>query len=92
MSSYRCQHCGAEEAIFGSGGGSAIAAEYDTALLASLPLELSTRELTDQGKPIVLAAPDSDAAKRYLTLATEVIQAIEASPVNPEPKISILDD
>ena len=92
MSSYRCQHCGTEEAIFGAGGGAAIAAEYDTALLASLPLELSTRELTDQGKPIVLADPDSDAAKRYLTLATEVIKAIESSTVLPEPKISVFDD
>ncbi len=92
MSSYRCPHCGAEEAIFGSGGGEAIASEYETALLASLPLDLATRELTDQGKPIVLADPDSSGAQLYLSLASDVIAAVALNRPADNPMISIIDD
>ena len=37
MSTHVCSQCSHEEAIFGAGGGVALAQEYGTELLASLP-------------------------------------------------------
>ena len=43
-------------------------------LLAQLPLELPVREGGDQGRPIVLAQPDSATAQAFLSLAESLCQ------------------
>lgn len=40
-------------------------AQYDVALLGSLPLELAIREQGDAGVPVVAALPESAAAHAY---------------------------
>lgn len=68
MSTHICSQCGHEEAIFGSGGGESMAAEYDVQLLGQLPLDRRIREQTDGGRPTVVAEPDgSHAASYHLT-------------------------
>lgn len=56
-------------AIFGSGGGAALAGEAQVPLLAALPLELPVREGGDAGHPVVLSAPQSATAQAFLSLA-----------------------
>lgn len=56
-------------AIFGSGGGAALAAEAGVPLLAELPLELQVREGGDRGLPVVVAAPESATARAFAALA-----------------------
>ncbi len=56
-------------AIFGSGGGAALAEEAAVPLLAELPLELPVREGGDSGTPVVLSAPESATAQAFLALA-----------------------
>ncbi len=65
MSAFRCPECGHESAIFGSGGGERIAAEFATPLLGRLPLTMDIREQADGGTPTVVKNPDGDIAGLY---------------------------
>jgi ATP-binding protein involved in chromosome partitioning len=69
MSIHICSNCGHEEHIFGSGGGQAMSEQYGIDLLGSLPLELHIREETDNGKPTVVARPESRATEIYREIA-----------------------
>lgn len=51
--------------IFGRGGGAALAQQLDVPLLGEIPLDQSIREASDEGRPIVLSAPDSPAALAF---------------------------
>ena len=72
MSTHVCSSCGHEEAIFGSGGGTRMAADYDIELLGQLPLDLIIREQTDSGRPTVAQAPDSPQAAAYRSTARKM--------------------
>ncbi|MFQ5981760.1 MAG: iron-sulfur cluster carrier protein ApbC [Woeseiaceae bacterium] len=65
MSTHICTECGHEEPVFGSGGGEAMAADYDVELIGQLPLDLRIRQQTDGGRPSVIAEPDAPHAKAY---------------------------
>ncbi|WP_345548917.1 iron-sulfur cluster carrier protein ApbC [Microbulbifer aestuariivivens] len=69
MALHTCSHCGHSEAVFGSGGGEKIAADYDTGLLGRLPLAMAIREGTDRGLPSVIAEPNSAIAQSYGEIA-----------------------
>jgi ATP-binding protein involved in chromosome partitioning len=69
MSTHVCTNCGYEETIFGSGGGSSMAAEFGLPLLGSLPLALQIREDLDLGQPTVVSDPDSEIAASYREFA-----------------------
>jgi ATP-binding protein involved in chromosome partitioning len=66
-------------AIFGSGGGAALAEEAQVPLLAELPLEMPVREGGDAGIPVVLSAPESVTAQAFLALADRL--AVRAAVV-----------
>ncbi|HEY3858952.1 MAG TPA: P-loop NTPase, partial [Gammaproteobacteria bacterium] len=51
------------------GGGERMAAEYSVPFLGSLPLDLSIREQTDNGRPSVVAEPQGTIAARYREIA-----------------------
>lgn len=69
MSTHVCTNCGHEEPLFGSGGGTRMAAEYDVELLGQLPLDLRIRQQTDSGQPSVIAEPDEGPAEAYRSTA-----------------------
>jgi len=69
MGTHICSNCGQEDALFGSGGGARIAAEYDVELLGQLPLDLRIREQTDSGNPSVVAEPGGAPAEAYRATA-----------------------
>ncbi|BAY19646.1 hypothetical protein NIES21_55110 [Anabaenopsis circularis NIES-21] len=58
--------------IFGSGGGEKTATELGVPLLGCVPLEISTRVGGDNGVPIVVAEPDSAAAKALKAIALTI--------------------
>ncbi|MDE0743613.1 MAG: iron-sulfur cluster carrier protein ApbC [Woeseiaceae bacterium] len=72
MSTHICSNCQHEEAIFGIGGGSSIAEEFDINLLCNIPLNHLIRKQTDEGTPSVIADPESDYACRYLKGARQM--------------------
>jgi ATP-binding protein involved in chromosome partitioning len=72
MSTHICSQCGHEEHIFGAGGGTRMAEDYDVDFLGALPLDIRIREETDSGKPTVVAEPDSKISQTYREIARRV--------------------
>lgn len=94
MSIHSCSKCGHEEAIFGTGGGDRLSAEYGVDVIGRLPLDLTIRETTDAGNPVVASNPDHIATKAYVDLASNVEEQLKqtASSSSDGPSISISDD
>ena len=63
---------GTGQELFGSGGGEALAAEIDAPVLAQIPLDPVLREAADAGRPVLEAAPDSEASAAIRALAAAV--------------------
>ena len=63
-------------ALFGSGGGSELASDYDVPLLAQIPMEMPVQEGGDTGRPIVLSRAESPSAVEFLGLANRVLQQV----------------
>lgn len=95
MSTHICSNCGHEERIFGEGGGQRMSDEEHVELLGSLPLDMSIRQLADDGKPTVIAEPDSRVTELYIDIARKVAAklALKARDYsNKFPKIVIKND
>ena len=75
MATFVCPDCGAEHAIFGSGGGRATAEKFGVPFLGSIPLDPSVTPSGDSGEPIVRSAPDSLVAERFREIARRVLAA-----------------
>jgi ATP-binding protein involved in chromosome partitioning len=74
--------------IFGSGGGQELADELGVPLLGQIPLLVPVREGSDEGRPVVAVAPESEAAGLFRALAERI--AVELAPkrvYNPALKI-----
>ncbi len=92
MSIHICSQCGHHEAIFGEGGGDRMAEEYQTRVLARLPLSLTIREQTDAGKPTVAADPAGAVGRLYAELGARVgaeLAKRAAQGVSKGPRINI---
>jgi ATP-binding protein involved in chromosome partitioning len=71
--------------IFGKGGGRRIAEELGVDFLGEVPIDPRVVEGGDKGRPIVVHAPDSDAARAFRDLADTVVRklAVLASKASP---------
>jgi ATP-binding protein involved in chromosome partitioning len=69
MSYYQCTNCHHEADIFGHGGGEALAFAMQVPFLGRLPVYQPIREGSDTGVPLVVAEPESIAARAFLTVA-----------------------
>jgi ATP-binding protein involved in chromosome partitioning len=76
MSAFTCDH-GTSYALFGSGGGQALADAAGIPLLGQVPLEPSVSEGGDTGEPVVLG--DGPAADAFRAIATRIVD--EAVPM-----------
>ena len=95
MSTHICSNCGHEERIFGEGGGQRMSEEENVALLGTLPLDISIRQLADEGRPTVFAEPESRITELYTDIARKIgaklaLKARDYS--NRFPKIVIKND
>jgi ATP-binding protein involved in chromosome partitioning len=59
--------------IFGSGGGEALASELDVAFLGRVPLVPAMRAAADEGSPVAVALPGSEAAEAFTEIARRII-------------------
>ena len=82
MSTHICSECGHEEAIFGTGGGERMAAEYGVDILGGIPLDIRIREDADGGRPTVVADPDGPVAENYRKIARQVAGRLAARKRN----------
>ncbi len=72
MSFFQCPHCGERTEIFGHGGARDEAVRMGVPFLGAVPLLLAVRQSGDAGRPIVLAAPDSEAGLAFKAIAARV--------------------
>ena len=89
MSYFCCPNCNHRSEIFGHGGARAEAARLGVEFLGELPLTLAVRELSDAGKPVVLAAPDSHEAAAYRAIADRVWEKASAPAGAGAPRIVV---
>lgn len=80
MSLHICSNCGHAEPIFGEGGGEKMAAEYQIPFLGQLPLQRRIREQGDAGVPLVIAEPESEAARAYQQVLDAVLSELAKRP------------
>jgi ATP-binding protein involved in chromosome partitioning len=75
---------GTRYALFGEGGGSALADELGVPLLARIPFLPAMRVGADEGHPLATVAPDSDAARAFDQLAQGVVATRPRVRTHPE--------
>jgi len=78
MSYFLCPHCGERSDIFSHGGARREAERLGSDFLGEVPLDMAIRETSDDGRPIVVAQPDSPHAKTYQTIAARVWDKVAA--------------
>ena len=71
MSTFTCEH-GTEYALFGEGGGAALARDIGVPLLAQVPLEPAVSAANDAGRPLSTSAPESAAGQVFASIAERI--------------------
>src|SRR5579883_62816 len=69
MAYFICPCCHTRTDIFGTGGGHRLAERTNLPFLGEVPLDTAIREGGDQGRPVVVAAPDSPQAEAFRQVA-----------------------
>ncbi len=82
MSGFIAPDTGVEYDIFGKGTSEPMAKEFDTKVIAEIPIEPSIRTGGDEGKPITFVSPTSESAKRYVSAAESIWETIEEINAN----------
>jgi len=77
MSGFICPSCDEESDIFGMGTTVPVAKEYDTEVIARIPIEPAIRIGGDTGMPVTYHKPDSETAKRYQEAASKLLAFID---------------
>jgi ATP-binding protein involved in chromosome partitioning len=77
MSGFICPSCETESDIFGMGTTAPVAKEYDTELIARIPIEPAIRIGGDTGMPVTYHNADSETAKRYQEAASKLLAFID---------------
>jgi len=78
MSGFIAPDTGVEYDIFGKGTSTPMAKEFDTEIIAEIPIEPGVREGGDEGKPVTFSNPSSESAKRFTEAAASIWATIEA--------------
>jgi ATP-binding protein involved in chromosome partitioning len=76
--------------IFGQGGGQEAAKLIGAEFLGSIALDPRVRVGGDVGTPIVVDAPESEAAKTFRALARKIAARISVMTLTPDPELRII--
>jgi ATP-binding protein involved in chromosome partitioning len=77
MSGFICPECSHESDIFGRGTCEGLGEEFNTKVLASIPIEPAIRVGGDEGKPVAYFNPDSATGQRYQEAAKGLWEKLE---------------
>ncbi len=80
MATFVCPNCGHSSHIFGHGGARAEAARLDVPFLGEIPLNMTIRETSDAGRPVVAVDPDGPQAQIYRTIAAQLWSNLSGGP------------
>src|ERR671920_55106 len=72
MATFVCPHCGQESHIFGHGGARTEAARLGVPFLGEVPLNMTIRETSDSGRPVVAIDPDGPHGRVYRDIAAQL--------------------
>ena len=72
MSGLNCPACGHRIDLFGSGGGKKQAEETNALFLGEIPINVSARQLADEGKPIVIVDAEADVSVAIHEIAKKI--------------------
>jgi ATP-binding protein involved in chromosome partitioning len=75
MSGFACPHCGEITHPFGTGGGQSCADALGVPFLGGIPMQVSLREGSDSGRPIVVDHPDSPAGVALREMASQLARS-----------------
>ncbi|SFG96603.1 Mrp/NBP35 family ATP-binding protein [Methylobacterium gossipiicola] len=80
MATFVCPNCGHASHIFGHGGARDEAARLDVPFLGEIPLNMTIRESSDAGRPVVAVDPDGPQAKVYRDIAAKLWTNLNGAP------------
>lgn len=83
MSSLICPECGKEIDLFGSGGGEKQAKEMEVDFFGSIPIDIETRKLSDEGRPIVLENKNADISVIILKIVNKIEETLKIRNEQP---------
>jgi ATP-binding protein involved in chromosome partitioning len=86
MSYFVCPACHHREDIFSHGGAVKAATEFGVPFLGELPLETSVRVGSDEGSPIVVSGPETEAAHSFREIAQSMAQQVSIANLLPQQK------
>ena len=72
MSYFICSDCGKRHDIFSTGGAQKEAAKLNIPFLGEIPLEITIRQTSDSGEPIITSDPENKHAKTYFKIAQKI--------------------
>jgi ATP-binding protein involved in chromosome partitioning len=84
MSYFECPSCHHESNIFGRGGGELMAEQMGVPFLGRLPIYEPIRVGSDVGIPLVVAEPDSAAAKAFTDVAAQAAAQVSMRAIRAE--------
>ncbi|MEK9533037.1 MAG: Mrp/NBP35 family ATP-binding protein [Alphaproteobacteria bacterium] len=77
MSYFICPDCDSRHDIFSTGGAEKEAAKLDVAFLGGIPLDMTIRQTSDAGEPIVATQPENPHSKAYSSIAQKIWDSLE---------------
>ncbi len=89
MSSFCCPNCNHISHIFGTGGARKEAEKLGVPFLCDVPLDMSVRERSDAGTPVVAIDPDSVHGRIYRDMAAQVWGILNGQTQRKAPRIVI---
>ncbi|AGH80919.1 putative ATPase [Psychromonas sp. CNPT3] len=90
MSVHTCSKCGHNEAIFGSGGGAKLAAQFSLPFLGVLPLHINYRIDSDEGIPTLVKNEHAHLVQPYFELAETLVMRLYCDLQAASQSISIM--
>ncbi len=88
MSYFQCPHCDEVTEIFGHGGGQRLSEKYDVPLLGRIPLDTHIRAGGDEGRPIVIAEPDSPVTEAFRSTARQMAARLSVIALETEEEVT----
>jgi len=87
MATFVCPQCGATSHIFGHGGARREAERLGVPFLGEVPLNMTIRESSDAGRPVVAVEPDGPQARVYRDIAAGVWARLSGRAGRAAPRI-----
>ncbi|MCC6033723.1 MAG: Mrp/NBP35 family ATP-binding protein [Desulfurococcaceae archaeon] len=86
MSAFYCPDTGKTYKVFGKGSGRILSEKYGIPLLAEIPLDPRISEANDEGRPYVLAYPETPVTKSFEEMARKIAEILKTPEGRSEEK------